>query len=354
MLRESLQWRLFWEVDDGLKTWEPPEALGLHYPSGSTGCDTDGAPVIFVPFGGLDIVGILHSVSKQDTVRMTLKVLEYYLGMAEKTGAHKIVVVFDMDGFSLKDYAWRPAAEVVISLIKMYEANYPEILKACYIINAPTVFAVAFAVVKRFLNDYTLGKISIYKSDPRKWMKVLTENIPLDILPKYYGGELADPDGNPKCPSKIRQGGKIPKSYYTNTFTKDGGDENFQTVVIKKGKKFTIDFIVAEDGCVLRWEFRTEDHDIKFGITYCDSEGNTSPAIRFQRVSSNQVNEAGILSCQAPATYTVVFDNSYSLLRNKTLHYNIILSEPLNQLGNITPENGTTNGNNGENHLSND
>lgn len=27
------------------------------------------------------------------------------------------------------------AAEVVISMIKMYEANYPEILKRCYIIN---------------------------------------------------------------------------------------------------------------------------------------------------------------------------------------------------------------------------
>lgn len=27
------------------------------------------------------------------------------------------------------------AAEAAISLIKMYEANYPEILKCCYIIN---------------------------------------------------------------------------------------------------------------------------------------------------------------------------------------------------------------------------
>lgn len=58
-------------------------------------------------------------------------------------------------------------------------------------------------MVKRFLNDYTLGKISIYKSDPRKWMKVLRENIPLDILPKYFGGDLVDPDGDSKCPSKV-------------------------------------------------------------------------------------------------------------------------------------------------------
>jgi hypothetical protein len=27
------------------------------------------------------------------------------------------------------------AGEVIVALLKMYEANYPEILKACYIIN---------------------------------------------------------------------------------------------------------------------------------------------------------------------------------------------------------------------------
>lgn len=90
--------------------------------------------------------------------------------------ARQFVVLFDMAGFNVKQYTWRPgestydrdtrandfivifmitsiaclhnylhtfycmrinflAAEVVISLIKSYEANYPEILKCCYIIN---------------------------------------------------------------------------------------------------------------------------------------------------------------------------------------------------------------------------
>lgn len=344
MLRESLQWRLFWDVDAGLKTWEPPETLGLFYPSGSTGCDADGAPVIFVPFSGLDIIGILYASTKQDMVRLTIKVLEGHLGRARETGANKVVVVFDMVGFNLRDYAWRPAAEVVIALIKMYEANYPEILKACYIINAPTVFAVAFSVVKRFLNEYTLGKIFIYKADPRKWTKVLTENIPLEILPKHYGGNLVDPDGDPKCPSKIRPGGKIPKSCYTNKFGEENSDgtTDFTTTVIKKGRKLTLDYIVADEGCVLRWEFRTEGHDIRFGITYCDTEGNESPAIRFQRVASHQVNESGVIACQAPATYTVVFDNTYSLMRHKKIHYSIELSEPVSKLDtSILPENKT-------------
>lgn len=135
----------------------------------------------------------------------------------------------------------------------MYEANYPESLKACYIINgkssakkqrhlflfdkwykqtlnnwhmtfdmltwvirlkksfckdlsvisAPTVFAMAFAVVRKFLNEYTLGKIQIFKNDPKKWKKALLENIDANNLPKYYGGDLVDPDGNPKYTTKV-------------------------------------------------------------------------------------------------------------------------------------------------------
>ncbi|KAK4875148.1 hypothetical protein RN001_011570 [Aquatica leii] len=332
MLRASLQWRLFWDVDDGLKTWEPPKALGLYYPSGSTGCDKNGSPVIFVPFSGLDIIGILHCSSKQDMIKLTIQILEQYLEIARTTSANNIVVIFDMDGFNLKHYAWRPAAEVVIALLQMYEANYPEILKACYIINAPAVFAVAFTVVKRFLNDYTLGKISIFKSDPRKWRKVLREHIPPEILPKYYGGDLVDADGNEKCTSMIRPGGKIPESYYVNNFGTTEISAEFTSTIVKKGRKLTLDFIVADAGCALKWDFRTEGHDIRFGITYCSPDGTESPAVRFQRVASHQVNEVGVIACQAPATYRVVFDNSYSILRSKKLHYNILVTEPLDKL----------------------
>jgi hypothetical protein len=54
--------------------------------------------------------------------------------------ARKFVVIFDMDGFYMKQYAWRPAAETIITLIKLYGLHYPEILKYCYIINGSYFF----------------------------------------------------------------------------------------------------------------------------------------------------------------------------------------------------------------------
>ncbi|CAG9772686.1 unnamed protein product [Ceutorhynchus assimilis] len=338
MLRQSMKWRLQWEVETKLKDWIPPEAIQLYYPSGICGFDKDGAPIIVVPFAGLDIVGLLHSVSRQDLIRTTIQILERVLKMAAETGANNVLVIFDMDGFSLRQYAWRPAGEFIIALLQMYEANYPEILKSCYIINAPRVFAIAFNVVKKFLNEYTISKIQIFKKDPKKWKAAILSNVAPDQLPKHFGGELEDPDGNPRYVTKINQGGKVPKSFYTKKLDENSlsQDREYVTAVIKKGDKITLDFVVEEEGSFLRWEFRTEDHDIRFGITLKDADGNTTPAVRHGRVSSHQIDENGVLACQAPAIYTVTFDNTYSLLRNKKIHYCVYVAPPINKI-NILP-----------------
>lgn len=127
----------------------------------------------------------------------------------------------------------------------MYEANYPEILKACYAINgmyyfssffvrskslhfalsscrmgdyrlkcfifffltnarfpAPKVFAFAFNILKNILTGNTLSKFIIFKADPNKWKPVLSNAIDRDQYPAFFGGELKDDDGNPKCITK--------------------------------------------------------------------------------------------------------------------------------------------------------
>lgn len=140
--------------------------------------------------------------------------------------ARKFVVIFDMENFSMKQYVYRPAAELVINIFRTYSLNYPEILKYCYIINgelfcphektksvgllpAPKIFSFAFGIVKKFLDEYTLSKIKIYKNNQKKWLPVILERISPDHLPACYGGYLTDIDGNKKCFNKISWGGKL-------------------------------------------------------------------------------------------------------------------------------------------------
>lgn len=45
---------------------------------------------------------------------MTIKVLEENMELAAKSGENQLVVIFDMEGFNLRQYAWRPGKLVLI------------------------------------------------------------------------------------------------------------------------------------------------------------------------------------------------------------------------------------------------
>ncbi|XP_044732366.1 SEC14-like protein 2 [Chrysoperla carnea] len=345
MLRDSLKWREKWEVDTKLANgWKAPEQLIKYYPSGLAGHDKDGAPLIVIPFLELDIYGLLHTASKEDMIRHTIQLLEYYLDLAAKSGENKVMGIIDLEGFRLRDFTYKPAAEFAISLIQIYEQNYPEILKKCFIINAPKVFAIAFSIVKNFLNDYTLSKIQIYKADPKKWKPALLEHISADQLPEIYGGTMVDPDGNPRCVSKIKLGGKIPKELYANKEDLLDNNNDYVHATVKKGEKLKLDYICADQGYILSWDFKTDGHDIKFAINRIDEDGNKDNVVPSKRVNCNYDSEVGVIECVAPSTYTVIFDNTYSYLRSKKIQYNIKLVAPAIDLKIETlPENGNNN-----------
>jgi len=51
------------------------------------------------------------------------------------------------------------------------------------------------------------------------------------------------------------------------------------------------------------WEFRSEDHDIKFGILKKNGENGTkTEVIPLRRVPAHQMDEIGVLTCETPAT----------------------------------------------------
>lgn len=67
----------------------------------------------------------------------------------------------------------------------------------------PKVFAIVFNIVKRFLDEYTLGKILIFKHDSKKWLPKMLEHVDASQIPKYFGGTQTDEDGDPKCMHKV-------------------------------------------------------------------------------------------------------------------------------------------------------
>ncbi|XP_030380121.1 SEC14-like protein 2 [Scaptodrosophila lebanonensis] len=330
MLRASLKTRGTWNVDH-IESWDVPKALREYMPYGLIGNDNDGSPVIVCPFYNFDIWGILHCVTRFEFQKYLVLLLERFMNKAYEQSlkhgwqARQLVVFFDMQDVNLKQYAWRPAAECIISTVKQYEANYPELLKQCYIINAPKLFTVAFNIVKKFLDEATTSKIHIHKVGTDKWKQALFSHVDPKVFPKSWGGQLVDEFGDPQCKSKMVWGGKVPEDLFVDQSNQQS-DKDFTETTVAKGDKLKLEFFVSpqpkEQQHLLSWDFRTFDHDIKFGIYSVDKKtGEKRSEVALGTVFSNEMDEIGFISTRPNTTYTVVFDNSASYLRSKKLRY---------------------------------
>ncbi|XP_068239493.1 SEC14-like protein 2 [Palaemon carinicauda] len=330
MIRKSMEWRKEWDVETVLE-WDVPEVLQRYYPVGMAGHDRGGLPVWIIPYGGCDMRGLLSSVRKRDYIRYTVRVLEASLqDMKKQTKDLGYPVtqqccIFDLEDFSLRHVTWKPAMDVILELVQLYEANYPELLKCAYVINAPKVFTLAYAIIKPFLHEVTLKKIRIYGYSG--WKEDLLKDIEADQLPQHWGGTRTDPDGDPKCPSQICLGGEVPKEYYMSlsksNLSKQKGKENLSTLTLAKGDKKRLKFEVKKPGSHLKWEFRTEDYDIGFGVTRKVKKGEEEILVPMQRVNSQLVTEEGCLTCMEPGTYVITFDNEFSYVRSKKIWYTV-------------------------------
>ena len=73
-------------------------------------------------------------------------------------------------------------------------------------------------------------------------------------------------------------------------------------VTVKKGDKFKIDFTPKKVGSILSWEFRSEGHDIKFGVIRKDDNGKQTEIVPIHRVPAHELDEIGLLTCDIPTT----------------------------------------------------
>lgn len=346
MLRENLQWRKQNNVDAILDDYEPTEVLKKYYPGGLVGHDKEGCPLWIIPFGYTDIKGLFYSVKKSDFIRHIIQQLEYSAqDMAAQTEKLGRVIemhsfIFDLENFNLKQIAWKPALDMIINLVTMYEDHYPEMLKKAYVINAPKIYPIIYNMVKPFLSEETAKKIHVFGKD--KWKEALLQDIAPEELPVHWGGTMTGPDGDPRCTHIVGAGGPVPCSCYTAPSRRLSSDQNLKMCVIEKKSAVPLTVEVTEAGSILRWEFQTENYDIGFGVFFVPDPngtvngggdgggGDMQELVAMQRVNCHLVPEDGMLVCNAPGKYVLKFDNSFSWYRSKKLlyHYQVLPPTP--------------------------
>ncbi|NXY11075.1 S14L2 protein, partial [Pteruthius melanotis] len=212
-----------------------PQVIRKYMSGGLCGYDREGSPVWYEIIGPLDAKGLLFSASKQDLLKNKFRDCEVLRHeceqQSEKLGKkiEMVMMVYDCEGLGLK-HLWKPAVDTYGEILAMFEENYPESLKRLFIVKAPKLFPVAYNLVKHFLSEDTRKKVVVLGSN---WKEVLQKYIDPAQIPVEYGGTLTDPDGDPKCSSKVggdpagffRGSGQFPHTHIPHPFQINyGGD----------------------------------------------------------------------------------------------------------------------------------
>ena len=88
--------------------------------------------------------------------------------------------------------------------------NYPETLKAAYVVNASSVFQLVFKLVQATVQQRTLSKIGIFGSDSELWPEEVRSKL------RKHG-------------AKVNRGGQVPRSLYLV----NGEREYFMRIIVR-------------------------------------------------------------------------------------------------------------------------
>ncbi|TSM28084.1 SEC14-like protein 2 [Bagarius yarrelli] len=266
MLRKHLEFRKRLNVNAILEDWKPPEVIENYLSGGLCGYDREGSPVWYDIIGPLDPKGILMSASKQDFIKTKIRDCE---------------------------------------------------------LLPPKIFPIAYNLIKPFLCEETRRKIIIVGAN---WKEVLQKYVSPDQLPMIYGGKLTDQNGDPYCKTMIKYGGVVPKSYYI----KDSVDVQYENcITISRGSDHQLECEVLVPNCLIRWQFASDGGDIGFGIYIKTKAGIKQKITEMQEVllttryNAHLVPEDGSYTCEEPGTYVLRFDNTYSILQSKKIHFTV-------------------------------
>ncbi|ORY89291.1 CRAL-TRIO domain-containing protein [Leucosporidium creatinivorum] len=184
MLAACIKWRMGSDVEDifrkGEEGMQGAEGFIKQMEIGKTytqGTDHYGRPVIYI------------HVAKHRTFDQSAKALEdFVLFQMESVrclfadAVDKVVMVFDMTGFGIRNIDWR----CILFIVKCLEAYYPESLNVMLIHNAPWVFQGIWKLLGPMLDPVVRNKISMTKSTDD-----LVVHVPKKHLVKELGGENA-------------------------------------------------------------------------------------------------------------------------------------------------------------------
>ncbi|CAG7731544.1 unnamed protein product [Allacma fusca] len=315
MIRHSMKWR---DENDFKRFRDLP--VSDYYleklPFRPSGYDKEGALVIIIPVIKWEMSLLTKSEHHAELTTYIFHIMDklYHYLKATSTPEKirtKVVLIIDIEGFSLQELLSKHVIDFFVELLKLYEAHSPERMKAVYVINISSFFSVFWPVIKPFIQTRTLSKVHIVGGGPEYWKPAILTGIDPRELPSEYGGTNS---AHPAAYSNDKG-----ETWPARAAVMSPG--KFVTAVIPARDKFVTGFDLNV-GNRISWNFKTEFYDIGFSFML-----NDVPMFPSVRADGHVFVQDGCVDIVEAGTYSLVFDNTYSMFRSKTVHYAIEIED---------------------------
>ncbi|CAG7838235.1 unnamed protein product [Allacma fusca] len=183
-------YNLIAEID----SWEVPEALQEKFPYYHAGYDYDDRPIWVteagkyrlrhITEGGIEKVSLLEKYILKAALRIMKSMQEKDTKERE---IRECVFVIDLDGLDIQQFMHVPTISLGQRLTNDYREILADVIGTVLVINANYVGEVGINMIRPLLG-HMLEKIEIYGTNRNKWVPVLRRILPLNTIPKWYGG----------------------------------------------------------------------------------------------------------------------------------------------------------------------
>ncbi|XP_014673781.1 PREDICTED: SEC14-like protein 1 [Priapulus caudatus] len=269
MLHQSLLWRKQHQIDRLLTGYKSHPVITDYFAGSWHREDMAGRPLYVLRLGQMDFKGLLRAVGEDDILRHLLATCEEGLQKCEKATKTRQKPIsswtglVDLEGLSMR-HLWRPGVRVLLRMIELVEANYPETMGRLLIVRAPRVFPVLWTLVSPFIDENTRNKFLILGGNDYQGPGGLTDYIDTRYIPDFL-------DGDSQC--DMAPGGLIPKSLYMAEVDQeltDGPpletDSIYHPANIFRGTPHEVLIPVLEPGTVITWDFDVIKGDCIFAL----------------------------------------------------------------------------------------
>ena len=224
----------------------------------------------------------------------------------------KQIILFDMNGSSITDMMNRRQSSIHKEVSSASSYLYPQLVDKMCMINAPSWMTYVVSFFRKILPKKNMDKIGLFKNTSNFWnTKWVQSTFNRKEVPIFLGGLLSDD----KISNKLK--GKL-------LVTKD--QDVMTSITVYARTIETVQFDVPFKNAKIILTLCIASYGIDVSIIHESNSDSVTirPGGKIKAENGTQKIE---WSCKEPGTATITFNNSYSILRSKTIQYRFEIIE---------------------------